>query len=51
MSLNVQYAIQIAQKAIDEKIDIEWWEEVRLGAPQGCDVANAVRVGPSPGRL
>ncbi|KAM0748396.1 racemase [Meredithblackwellia eburnea MCA 4105] len=28
MSLNVQYAIQIAQKAIDEKIDIEWWEEV-----------------------
>ncbi|KAF9269289.1 L-rhamnoate dehydratase-like protein [Marasmius fiardii PR-910] len=28
MSLNVQYAIEIAQKAIDEKIDIHWWEEV-----------------------
>ncbi|KAK1225869.1 hypothetical protein PQX77_011180 [Marasmius sp. AFHP31] len=28
MSLNVQYAIEIAQKAIDEGININWWEEV-----------------------
>lgn len=28
MSLNVQYAIQLAQRAIEEKIDITWWEEV-----------------------
>ncbi|KAK4046571.1 hypothetical protein OIO90_006522 [Microbotryomycetes sp. JL221] len=28
MSLNVQYAIQLAQGAIDEGIDITWWEEV-----------------------
>ncbi|KAF5359041.1 hypothetical protein D9758_004778 [Tetrapyrgos nigripes] len=28
MSLNVQYAIEIAQKAIDENININWWEEV-----------------------
>ncbi|KAK7062521.1 hypothetical protein VNI00_000009 [Paramarasmius palmivorus] len=28
MSLNVQYAIEIAQKAIDEGINIHWWEEV-----------------------
>jgi L-rhamnonate dehydratase len=33
MSLNVQYAIEIAQKAVDEKIDITWWEEVRLAFP------------------
>lgn len=28
MSLNVQYALEIAQKCIDEKIGIYWWEEV-----------------------
>ncbi|KAJ8093004.1 hypothetical protein PM082_011324 [Marasmius tenuissimus] len=28
MSLNVQYAIEIAQKAVDEGININWWEEV-----------------------
>ncbi|SCZ98211.1 BZ3500_MvSof-1268-A1-R1_Chr3-2g06223 [Microbotryum saponariae] len=28
MSLNVHYAIQLAQGAIDEGIDITWWEEV-----------------------
>ncbi|KAE9392889.1 mandelate racemase/muconate lactonizing enzyme family protein [Gymnopus androsaceus JB14] len=27
MSLNVQYAIEMAQKAIDEGININWWEE------------------------
>ncbi|KAL7411642.1 L-rhamnoate dehydratase-like protein [Mrakia frigida] len=27
MSLNVPYAIEIAQKCIDAKIDITWWEE------------------------
>ncbi|EJU03623.1 mandelate racemase/muconate lactonizing enzyme family protein [Dacryopinax primogenitus] len=28
MSLNITYAVEIAQKCIDEKIDIYWWEEV-----------------------
>ncbi|KAJ3881562.1 MAG: putative racemase [Lentinula lateritia] len=28
MSLNVQYAIEIAKRAIDEGININWWEEV-----------------------
>lgn len=32
MSLNVQYAIEMAQKAIDEGININWWEEVCLCA-------------------
>jgi len=27
MSLNVPYAIEIASKCIDAKIDITWWEE------------------------
>lgn len=28
MSLNVHYAVQLAQKCIDEGINIKWWEEV-----------------------
>lgn len=28
MSLNVQYAIELAQACIDENINIHWWEEV-----------------------
>ena len=28
MSLNVQYAVEMATKAKEEGIDITWWEEV-----------------------
>jgi len=27
MSLNVTYAIELAQKCIDEGVNINWWEE------------------------
>lgn len=28
MSLDVNYAVKLAQRCIDEKVDIKWWEEV-----------------------
>ena len=59
MSLDVHSAIQLAQGAIDEKIDITWWEEVRRqvllvpARPERPELTRArtPSAGPAPGRL
>ena len=57
MSLDVQSAIELAQACIDEKVKINWFEEVSLRAsfaPRDCSRMKTEptrAAGPSPGRL